>query len=150
MKKRSATRLHHMITVGSSFGCFTALRAASVLYTDHEIPVRAALLLDAGLEWEMPDWSLLSDEECAAVAEEGTLLCLFEQPGVGMEVPAIARMVNLGDRVLVIGCRDKSHNRISVNAYRYGLFSWGLEEYAELDPEEYTPVLLQPEASSSD
>ena len=35
MKKRSATRLRHMITVGSSFGCFTALRAAPVLYTDY-------------------------------------------------------------------------------------------------------------------
>ena len=128
--------LHDMITVGSSAGSFTALHAAVILARDFGIPVRAALLLDASMEWDMPERTLLSDEECAFLAEHGTLLCLFEQEDA-LEYPEIHRMAQLGDRVLVIVCKHDDHNTISVYAYDFGLFSWGFEEI-DLNEGEYT------------
>ncbi|MBR4549399.1 MAG: hypothetical protein IKO83_05725 [Oscillospiraceae bacterium] len=128
--------LHDVITVGSSAGSFTALKAAVVLQRDFHIPVYAVECLDAGMEWIMPAERLLSDEECALLADRGTRLCLFEQ-AKAVDYPEIHRMADLGCRVLVIACTHDDHNTISVYAYDYGLFSWGFEEI-ELDAEEYT------------
>ena len=128
--------LHDVVTVGSSAGSYTALKAAVVLQRDFNIPVHAAQCLDAGMEWIMPSERLLSDEECALLADRGTLLCLFEQ-AKAVDYPEIHRMADLGCRVLVIACTHDDHNTISVHAYDYGLFSWGFEEI-ELDAEEYT------------
>lgn len=132
--------LHDMITVGSSSGSFTALHAATILPAEFNIQVRAALLLDAAMEWDMPKETLLSDEECELLAKTGTLLCLFEQPEA-VDYEEIHRMADFGDEVLVIVCADDHHNTISVKAYDCGLFSWGFEEI-ELDPEEYTVVRI--------
>lgn len=128
--------LHDVITVGSSAGSYTAIHAAVVLQRDFQIPVHAALCLDAGMEWIMPRERLLSDEDCQLLGDRGTLLCLFEQ-AKAVDYPEIHRMAELGARVLVIACTHDDHNTISVYAYDYGLFSWGFEEI-ELDPEEYT------------
>ena len=133
--------LHDVITVGSSAGSFTALHAGAVLQRDYDIPVYAILSLDAAMEWVMPAERLLSDEECAILADRGTLLCLFEQEKA-RNYPEIQRMADLGCRVLVIACHHDGHNTISVNAYTCGLFSWGFEEI-ELDPEEYTVYRIE-------
>ena len=133
--------LHDMITVGSSSGSFTALHAAALLQEEFNIPVYATLLLDAAMEWDMPKETLLSDEECKLLAEKGTLLCLFEQEEA-VDYEEIHRMADFGDKVLVIICESDGHNIISVNAYDYGLFSWGFEEI-ELDPSEYTIVPIE-------
>ena len=133
--------LHDMITVGSSSGSFTALHAAALLQEEFNIPVHATLLLDAAMEWDMPTETLLSDEECKLLAEKGTLLCLFEQ-AEAVDYEEIHRMADFGDKVLVIICESDGHNIISVNAYDYGLFSWGFEEI-ELDPSEYTVVPIE-------
>ncbi|MDO4972957.1 MAG: hypothetical protein Q4E38_01970 [Eubacteriales bacterium] len=140
--------LHDAITVGSSAGSYTALHAAVVLQRDFHIPVHAALCLDAGMEWVMPSAILLSDDDCRILAEHGTVLGLFEQEKA-RDYPEIHRMADLGVDVLVIACSNDDHNTISVHAYTYGLFSWGLEEI-ELDPEEYTAYPIRKETARAD
>ena len=128
--------LHDVITVGSSAGCFTAMHAGAMLWRDYRIPVHAILSLDAAMEWIISTEKQLSDQECAILADRGTLLCLFEQEKA-RDYPEIQRLADLGCRTLVIACEHDDHNIISVNAYDYGLFSWGFEEI-ELASEEYT------------
>lgn len=140
--------LHDAITVGSSAGSYTALHAAVVLQRDFNIPVHAALCLDAGMEWVMPSEILLSDDDCAILAEHGTVLGLFEQEKA-RDYLEIHRMADLGVNVLVIACTHDDHNTISVHAYTYGLFSWGLEEI-ELDPEEYTAYPIRKDTARAD
>ena len=52
---------------------------------------------------------------------------------------------NFGDKVFVVVCEHDDHNIISVNAYKYGLFSWGFEEI-DLAAEEYTVVPIEKRA----
>lgn len=137
--------MHDLVVAGSSNGCFSAFRAAAQFYSMYGYLVNTVLSFDAGYDFLIPPWEeirFLSDEECDILAQAGTRMCLFEQPGVGMDFPAIKKMVDHGMYVSVIECQTKDHNRISVHAYSHGLFSWGLGENVELDPNEYNIVEL--------
>ena len=134
--------LHDMITVGSSNGAYAALRASAILYMEYDIPVRRVLILAAGMDWEYPVSELLSDEQCEAVRQARTQICLFERKDVDLRVPAIRRMVHRGVHVTLMACTDWDHNQISVDAYKNGLFSWGFEEYPRLDPAQYRSIRL--------
>lgn len=139
--------LHDILTIGSSAGSLTALRAAACIARDYIFPARAAISLDAPNEWDVAKYWLPSEEECALLADAGTQLFLFEQAGVGAEKPPIAKMLELGCAVTVVECRHDDHNTISANAYYEGVFSWGLGELEELNPEEYTLVPLSDETA---
>ena len=134
--------LEELVTLGSSNGAYTALRAAAILYDEYQIPVRRVLILAAGMEWEYPVSEMLSDEQCALVAKERTLICLFEREKRDLRVPAILRMVKRGVHVALMACDNWDHNQISVNAYKNGLFSWAMGEYPRLDPEQYRGKFL--------
>ena len=130
--------IHDLAVVGSSSGAYTALHAASSLYTACGLPVSCVLSLDAGGDLDLP--YPLTAEERRVIVDNGTRIYLFEGPGVGMEVEQIRDMVLSGVHVWVVECREYDHDSISKNAYRHALFSWAVGEYEELDPKHYTLV----------
>lgn len=135
------TIVHDLSTIGSSAGCYTALKAASQFYKDYGQIVNNVCTLDTGLYWDDPEHNL-TGRECDLVAEAGTVFYLFEEPGVGIEVPALRQMVDHGIDVYVIGCAHDNHSVISQLAYTYGVFSWSAGEDIYLPEEEYTFVKL--------
>lgn len=137
--------LHDILTVGSSTGSLSAIRAAAVVNRDYVFPARAAIALDAPNEWNVGKNWLPTDEERELLAAAGTQLYLFEQKGVGLEKKPIAALVDAGCPVTIVECRHGDHNTISVNAYTLAVFSWGLEEI-DLDADEYTLVPLSGDA----
>ncbi len=135
---------HDVAIVGSSNGCFTANRAAVQLWTDGKIKVAKLLDMDQGNEWiPINTNDNLTDEECKLLAEEGTEVYLFEQHDVGMNVEAIANMVNHGVNVTVVECVHDDHNSITVYMYKEDIFGWITGEYSDLNEDEYTMVKLE-------
>lgn len=132
--------IHGLVIAGSSHGCYTAMHSIAKFYSEAGIPPTAAFMLDAGLEWDTP--SNLNAEECELVGLAETEVYLFEQEGVGLDKAPIRQLVEKGGRVTIVECWDDDHNRISVNAYKFGLFSWALGEFSHLDPKQYTLVKL--------
>ena len=136
--------IHDMVVIGSSSGGYTANRAAVQLWTEGNIRVKKLLDMDNGMEWEaLNRKDNLSEEELDDLAAEGTEVYLFEQPGVGMDKKPIADMVNHGVNVTIVECKNDDHNTITVNMYKKDIFGWALDEYEELDSEEYTLVKLE-------
>lgn len=135
------TAVHDLSTSGSSCGCYTALKAASQFYTDYGQAVTNVCTLDTGLYWVDPDHNL-TDEECDALFEAGTVLYLFEEPDVGVEVPQLKRFVDHGIETWSIACKNDQHSLISVYAYLNGVFSFCAGEDIELPRDEYTFVRL--------
>ena len=135
---------HDVITVGSSCGAFTALRAGCQLYSLGGIKVSKILTMDTGIDWEdITGNENLSIEECELLAKNGTELYLFEQPEVGMEIGPIANLVSSGNDVTMVYCKNRGHDTISINMYRKDVFGWALGEFDELDPDEYSCVKLK-------
>jgi len=132
--------LHDMSVIGSSNGSYSALHAAAQLHEDYAFNVNNAVCLDAGLEWDSP--GVPTDEEYASLAASGAELILFEQPEVGLDKEPIRKMVDAGARVTIVECTDDDHDRISKNAYKYGIFSWILDEFETLPEEQYNIVKL--------
>ena len=128
--------IHDLAVSGSSSGCYTALHAAAAFYTKNHVAARAMFTLDTGLDWEAE--LNLSAEERAATAEAGIKYYLFEQIGVGIEVPAIYDLVASGNDVTVVHCAHQDHDKMSRLAYTNGLFSWAMGEFDELKEDEYT------------
>lgn len=129
--------IHDFVLIGSSNGAYTAIRSAALMYEYGGIKAKSVLSMDAGDEWNLP--SHITDENLAVIADIKTTVYLFEQDnGVWLKYDFIKHMVDSGVDVRVVECREDGHNRISVNLYKYGLFSWAFEEYSDLMPEEYT------------
>lgn len=136
--------IHDMVVIGSSSGGFTANRAAVQLWTEGDIKVKKLLDMDNGMEWVgLNESDNLTAEECDLLAKEGTKVFLFEQPGVGMDKEPIADMVNHGVDVTIVECKTKDHNNITVNMYRQDVLCWALDQYQDLNSEEYKLVKLE-------
>lgn len=136
------TIVHDVSLVGSSSGCYTAMKAVISFYQDYGIKVTNVCCLDVGLEWN--DSQVLRDWECDIAAETGTVFYLFEQQEVGMNFKPIRLMVDHGVNTYVIICKDDNHNNISANAYVHGIFSWsGGDESIILPESEYYFVKLK-------
>ncbi len=135
------TIVHDISVLGSSLGCYTAMKAAPLFYTEYGQIVNNVCTLDTGLEF-VDNVHSLTAEECDIVAEAGTVMYLFEQPEVGLEVEAIARMVDHGVETWLVGCRNDNHSMISKLAYANGVFSWSAGEDIHLPEDEYTFTLL--------
>ena len=133
--------MHDVFVAGASNGAYTAMKMAAYFYTEYGVPVTKCLTLDAAMSWEYPARDMLTDEECDALAEAGTVLCLFEQKGTGLKTAEIKRLVDRQLPVLILECSNGDHDTINVNGFRYGVFSWALDEI-ELDVDEYNPVWL--------
>lgn len=128
--------LHDVSTVGSSHGCYTALRASARLYTEHGIPIKETVLLDAGMEWDVPASDLPTESEIAARRETGTKLMLFEQK-YAMKNRFIQDLIRRGEDVYMVICRVSDHNNISAFAYYRGAFSWVVGDDDFLNKKEY-------------
>lgn len=115
--------LRELIIGGSSLGAYPALH--SVLYTfyGYGIRVPVAFCLDAGNDWNqadlMPRWS-----QFEAMAVTGVSLYLFDNPGVGMERPAIYNMVAAGNDVTMVDCYFDDHTRMTLDAMGMGVVDW--------------------------
>ena len=140
--KELGITLHDLSLVGSSQGCFTALKAAYQFYVNHELAAVCVVTLDTGMEWIDP--ANLNEEECLKIAEAGTVFYLFEQADTGMNVEEIRLFVESGIETYLVACAEKQHNTISVNAYKYGIFDWSVGEDIELPPWQYTFIKLEP------
>lgn len=140
--------LHNMCITASSNGTFTAFKVILYFYENGYITTETAFMLDPGLDWEQPEDYLLDAEQCKLLSEIGTKLFLFEQGGVGLNRAPIKLMVEQGVDVSMVECANDDHERITSDAFRRGLFSWAMGEYAELNPEEYTLIKLEPEPDS--
>ena len=135
------TVVHDLSTMGSSAGCYTALKAAAQYYTDYGVRVRNVGTLDTGMYWD-DDGHNLTDDECEALREAGTVLYLFEEPNVGLEVPQLRRFVDHGIETWSIGCLHEQHSLISMYAYINGVFSFCAGDDITLPDDEYTFVKL--------
>lgn len=134
---------HDVVVIGASAGCYPVLHGAARYYLDFGLTVSRALLLDAGMEWDVP-FAYLKDEELNTIAEQGTELYLFEQPGVRDEKEPIKNLLDAGCFVTIVECRDKTHNRIAFNAFKFGVFDYalGYTDETGLKEGEYTFVNL--------
>lgn len=129
--------LDEVVPVGSSNGVYAAMKAGPVLIEDFGFTVKRILSLDAGMNWEYPVSQLLSEEQLQTLRTAGTELYLFEQSRVGMDVPAIARMVEAGNNIFLVKCAHMGHEQISDYAFKLGVFSWAFEEVEDLESIEY-------------
>lgn len=137
--------VHDLVVSGASAGVYTAIHAASDYYTYAGIPTWKVIALDAAMEWEDP--MALSDEDLDIISANGTKLLLFEQPGVRDEKKQIHDMIDHDCYVTIVECREKLHNLIAYNSFKYGVFSYALEMCDEsgLKEGEYTFINLNGE-----
>ena len=134
---------YRLSAIGSSSGCYTAIQAAPLIYQEYGIPLSNVCTLDTGMDWVST--GNLTDAQCDAVAEAGTVFYLFEQEYEGMRSAAIRNMVEHGIETWLIACKTPGHNEISVNAYVYGIFSWCAGDPAITLPDyEYVMIKLDP------
>lgn len=134
--------VHDLVVCGASAGVYTAIHAASDYYTHAGIPVWKVVALDAAMEWEDPQ--KLSDEDLDIISQNGTMMLLFEQPGVRDEKEQVHDMVEHGCYVTIVECAEKKHNMIAYNSFKYGVFSYalGMCDESGLKEGEYTFVNL--------
>ena len=124
--------VREMMIVGSSLGAYPAMQGAAIAQDETGIPVSCLLSLDAGDDWNSP--YVLSREQCRRLAQLGTPFYLLESPWVGTDRPAIYRMVANGMDVILVGCENDQHERITYDAMGMGLIHWALGDRAEPCP----------------
>ena len=141
LAKETGVIVHDVSSMGSSMGCYTALKAAPVFFEEYGIPVQRVCTMDAGEEWkatQCPTWY-----DCDLAAKAGTVFYLFEQPNVGMGKDAIRTMVEHGVETWVVNCFHSDHDKMSVNAYTNGIFSWCAGKLSSLPSSEYVFVRMK-------
>ena len=131
---------HDIYLVGTSNGFYTTMAMAVKLLQEEDLPVRALASWDAGENWKIPD-RLLSAGELSALAAEGTRFELFEQRKFNAERKVIQDMVDAGLAVDLIECSNGDHEKITENAFRYGVISWLIGE-RKLNEKEYALTRL--------
>ena len=121
-----------MMIVGSSLGAYPAMQGAAIAQDETGIPVSCLLSLDAGDDWNSP--YVLNSGQCSRLAALGTPFYLLESPWVGTDRAAIYRMVARGMDVILVGCENDQHERITYDAMGMGLIHWALGDRAEPCP----------------
>lgn len=135
--------IHDMVVCGASLGVYPALQCVDFMFEYCGIPVRRALLFEAGLGWSVED-HLLTASQIEAVAAAGTELYLFQAWGVGMGKTAIRDMVNGGCKVIMVPCENAVHNDYPYDAVRLGIMDWSLSEGNPPEAGNYTYIPLSP------
>ena len=128
---------HDVVTVGSSNGCYPAMIASPVLYSEAGITVDAVVAFDPGNEWDTADYALLTPEESDTMAEAGTRVYLLEQrdfSSYAMRVPPVADLVRHGNDIIVVECDNDGHNHIGPDAIRAGFYDWAMGQLDGLKP----------------
>ncbi len=121
-----------VMIIGSSLGAYPAMQAASFIEDETGIKVSCLLSLDAGDDWNSP--YVLSRGQCSRLAALGTPFYLFESPWVGTDRKAIYRMVSSGMDVILVGCENDQHERITYDAMGLGVIHWALGDRTEPCP----------------
>ncbi len=124
--------VRELMIVGSSLGAYPAMQAASFIEDETGIKVSCLLSLDAGDDWNSP--YVLSQGQCRRLAALGTPFYLFESPWVGTDRKAIYRMVSSGMDVVLVGCENDQHERITHDAMGLGVIHWALGDRTEPCP----------------
>lgn len=128
---------HDVVTVGSSNGCYPAMIASPVLYSEAGITVDAVVAFDPGNEWDTVDFALLTPEESDTMAEAGTRVYLLEQrdfSSYAMTVSPVADLVHHGCDIIVVECDNDGHNHIGPDAIRAGFYDWAMGQVDGLKP----------------
>jgi len=121
-----------VMIIGSSLGAYPAMQAASFIEDETGIKVSCLLSLDAGDDWNSP--YVLSQGQCSRLAALGTPFYLFESPWVGTDRKAIYRMVSSGMELILVGCENDQHERITYDAMGMGIIHWALGDRTEPCP----------------
>ena len=124
--------VREMMLVGSSLGAYPAMQGAAIAQDETGIKISCLLSLDAGDDWNSP--YVLSAGQCSRLAELATPFYLLESPWVGTDRPAIYRMVARGMDVILVGCENDQHERITYDAMGMGLIHWALGDRLEPCP----------------
>ena len=121
--------VREIMVVGSSMGAYPAMHSPRYTMQELGIKVDCVLSLDAGADWDTV--YALRQNQCLETAELGTAYYLFESPWVGMNRPAIIRMVESGMDVTMVGCVFDEHVRITLDAMGMGVLHWALGDRTE-------------------
>jgi len=124
--------VREMMIVGSSLGAYPAMQAAAIAEDETGIPVSCLLSLDAGDDWNSP--YVLSRQQCRRLAQLATPFYLLESPWVGTDRKAIYRMVSSGMELILVGCENDQHERITYDAMGMGIIHWALGDRTEPCP----------------
>ena len=133
--------LKNVVAAGASNGTYVALKLAAHLCSEG-VEAAKCLLFDPGIGeiggYPYSDKDMPDEEERKALAKAGTMLCFFEQHGTQVDnVLALQRLAEAEANVVIIACHHQDHERIALNCWTLGVFSWAFGE-TELDPDEYT------------
>ncbi len=112
-----------LVVAGSSLGVYPALYSAIFNLRDYGLKTRCVVCLDAGNYWVEDDLTM-NQAACAALAETGAALYLFDSTWVGMDRAAIRMMVNAGCPVTMVGCYNDDHAMITFDAMGLGVMHW--------------------------
>ena len=129
--------IQNLHTAGSSLGGAVALPAAVILYEEYNIPVLSVSILDMAFNWDVDN--NLNKEQRKLLAEEGTILYLYEQ-STRVKYSPIQKMIDAGTPVVMIGCHHGGHDDITKHGFLNGIFSYAFGEYDTLSEEEYQVV----------
>ena len=124
--------VREIMVVGSSMGSYPAMHSPIYCMREQGIKVDCVLSLDAGADWDTIH--ALQTGQCIEIAQLGTEYYLFESPWVGMNRPAIIRMVNNGMNVTMVGCTFDEHVRITLDAMGMGVLHWAVGDRQEACP----------------
>ena len=119
-----------LVVAGSSLGVYPALYSAIYNLRDYGLKTSCVVCLDAGNDWVEDDLTM-NQAECAALAETGAELYLFDSLWVGMDRAAIRMMVNAGCPVTIVGCYNDDHAMITFDAMGMGIMHWLLGDRTE-------------------
>lgn len=124
------------VMIGASNGAYTAMHAVPIFYEEGCLAVKALLTIDTGMSWKYDD-RLMSWEEMETAARTGVRFVLFEQRGTGLNVAPIYDLVDSGNDVTAVYCRNADHDHMNRAVFDQGIISWALGELEQLDQEEY-------------
>lgn len=122
--------VHDISVAGSSLGAYVAMQAVLYCREDFGLSADCAMLYDCGSDWLEVELTL-NEEQCAKAAEIGTQFLLFEGFDIGMNRPAIVRLVEAGNDVVVVVCANDDHEGITTDALSLGILDWALGDRSE-------------------
>ena len=138
------TIVHDVSTIGSSQGCYTAMRAVYD-FLQYGVNVNNCVTLDTGCYWET-DSIALTREQCDVVSAAGVYFYLLEEEEFYRDLwkPAIRNVLDSGVTSFAVICRNGQHNTVSQNAFFLGVFSFTADRSFGLPPYEYCVLEMAP------
>lgn len=125
--RERGTEIRGLVLAGSSNGGYTALKAISYLYEQHQIRVEALLVWDMGMNFLVAHL-LPSEEECRRISQVGTEIYFFDQRRIDRNNPQLRHLESFGLRYHLVYCTKDEHIQITRDGFTEGTISWALGE----------------------